>query len=78
VEAGWNRLILDLSQVDFMSSAGLRAIVTILKECRQRGGDLRLVGPNAAISRILEMTGFSDVMQIYGNIEQAVASFTIV
>jgi len=78
VEAGCNHLILDLSQVDFMSSAGLRALLVVLKECRYQGGDLRLVGPNPAIANILKITGFIGVMQVFDDVEQAVGSFAAV
>lgn len=78
VERGWNQMILDLRQVDFMSSAGLRAILIVLKECRHQGGDLRLVGPNAAIGKILKITGFIGVMQVFDDIDQAVNSFAMV
>jgi anti-anti-sigma factor len=78
VENGRNQLILDLSQMDFMSSAGLRAILMVLKECRHQGGDLRLVGPNAAIGRILTITGFTSVMQVFDDVKQAVNSFALV
>jgi anti-anti-sigma factor len=78
VESGWNQLVLDLSQVDFMSSAGLRTILMVLKECRHQGGDLRLVGPNAAIGKILKITGFIGVMQVFDDIDQAVNSFAMV
>ncbi len=77
VESGHHQVILELSRVDFMSSAGLRAILLVLKECRNRGGDLRLVGPNAAIARILKITGFAGIMQIFDGVEQAVNSFVM-
>ncbi len=78
VESGWNHLVLDLSQVDFMSSAGLRALLIVLKECRYQGGDLRLVGPNPAIANILKITGFTGVMQVFDDVEQAASSFATV
>ncbi len=74
----WSNLILDLSQVDFMSSAGLRMILMVLKECRQLGGDLRLVGPKPGIERVLQITSFTSLLKIYPNLKEAVNSFAAV
>lgn len=75
VESGHGQLVLDLGQVDFMSSAGLRAILEILRRNRQLGGDLRLAAAQAGIQRTLEMSGFTRILKSYATVEEAVASY---
>ncbi len=41
---GKNNFVVDLEKVDYISSAGLRELVSALKRARQEGGDLRLCG----------------------------------
>ena len=69
------RLVVDLGGVDFMSSAGLRAIMTSLKESRKHGGDLRLAAAQPGVEKILKMSGFTSILKSYSTLDQAVSSF---
>ena len=55
------RLVLDLTQVEFFDSAGVRLVDRLARDCERRGGRLRLVAPpgNRA-RRVLELVGMSD------------------
>lgn len=72
---GQKNLVLDLSQVDFMSSAGLRAILAALKECRQVGGDLRIAAAQPGVNKVLNMSGFTSILKTYPDLPAALASF---
>jgi anti-sigma B factor antagonist len=69
------QMVLDLSQVEFMSSAGLRAILASLKECRQKGGDLRLAAAQMGVDKILRMSGFTSILKSFPSIDEAVNSY---
>ena len=69
------QLVVDLSGVAFMSSAGLRAVLTVLKERRQRGGDLRLAAAQPGVEKVLKISGFTSIVKTYPTVESAVASF---
>jgi anti-sigma B factor antagonist len=75
VAGGFIHLVGDFALVDYTSSAGLRALLETVKETRQRGGDLRLAAVQPDVRRILELAGFTQILKLYGNIEEAVASF---
>jgi anti-anti-sigma factor len=75
VRNGQKQLVADLSQVDFMSSAGLRAILVVLKESRQQGGDLRLAAAQPRVENILKIAGLTNVLQAFPTLDQAIASF---
>jgi len=69
-------LVLDLSQTPFMDSAGMAALVSALKQCRQQGGDVRMVWPQAEpVKRILALTKFDRVFSMKLSVEEALASF---
>ena len=75
LEAGNVMLVGDLTLVAYTSSAGLRSLLATVKQARQRGGDFRLAGAVPAVHRVLEMSGFTTILKMYGAVDDAVASF---
>ena len=63
--AGHNQIILDLSGVDFMNSAGLRTLVNAFKRVRRDSGTLNLINPSESVMRLLELVGLDSVFTIY-------------
>ena len=55
---------IDLSKLDYVSSAGLRVLVTTQKLAHSRGGDLRLLHPTPNVQDVFEMTGLSEIMTV--------------
>jgi len=77
VGQGQRHLVLDLSQVPEMSSAGLRAIISAARLLRGQRipGDLRLAAPGRRITQVLELAGLLPVLRVFTDRDQAVASF---
>ncbi|MBQ6516068.1 STAS domain-containing protein [bacterium] len=63
LKSGYN-LILDCSKLVFLTSSGLRAILSIQKEVYANGGKMVLRKVNPDIMNIFEMTGFSNILII--------------
>lgn len=89
-EDGTSHILLDLSELDVLSSAGLRAIQNIFKlftpqtdveTMRRHEGEpykspyFKMVCPNPQIYYILNITGFVQNIPIYNNLDQALKSF---
>ncbi|MBX3010745.1 MAG: STAS domain-containing protein [Caldilineaceae bacterium] len=75
-DSGVKHIVLDLSQTPFLDSAGMAALVSALKQCRERGGDARMVWPQAEpVKRILTLTKFDRVFDMQASVEEAVAAF---
>ena len=55
---------IDLSGLEYISSAGLRVLVSTQKLALQRGGSMRLLHPIDDVMEVFEMTGLADVMEI--------------
>jgi anti-sigma B factor antagonist len=60
----FERLILDFRSVEYISSAGLRVIVTTQKKITSLGRQLELHNVNAHVKGVFDMTGFSKLMKI--------------
>ncbi len=75
VVGGTPRLVGNLAGVDYTSSAGLRALLETVKETRQHGGDLRLAAVRPEVLRVLELSGFTSILQVFPDVDAAVASF---
>jgi anti-sigma B factor antagonist len=74
--AGHERVIVDLSAVDFLDSTGLGVLVSGLKRFRTLGGDLLLVCPSARIIKVFEITGLTKVFSMHATVEDAVRAAT--
>jgi anti-sigma B factor antagonist len=72
---GRYNIVLDLSGVDYMSSAGLRSLVATVRECKRRSGDLRLTQPSERVSDVLKLAGLDSVFQVFDDPTAAVGSF---
>lgn len=68
-------LILDLSDVSFIDSRALAAIVQGMHSCQSKNGELCLSGPNKSVRRILELTRLDKAMKIFSSKSEAVASY---
>jgi anti-sigma B factor antagonist len=75
VGEGHVRLVGDLSEVEYTSSAGLRALLSVLRDARRGGGDLRLAAVHPPVLKILELSGFTTILKLYDDVDGAVASF---
>jgi len=71
VEEDKSYVVLNLTQVDFIDSSGLSAMVTGLKATKEKGGWLRLVGLNENISKVFELTRLNRIFDIYKNTEDS-------
>jgi anti-anti-sigma factor len=74
-EAGRVNIVLDLGAVEFISSAGLRVLVTTRKAVKGAGGEVVLAQPSAQVIETLEIAGLDVLFEKYPNREAAVAAF---
>jgi anti-sigma B factor antagonist len=70
-----NRLILNLQDIEYMSSAGLRAMVKAYQAAQKSGGDLRLSAVSEPIEVILRTVGMMQMFQMFPSDQEAIASF---
>ena len=63
IEADVKQLVLDMGEVVYISSAGLRVLLGAQKKMQQIG-KMKLTGVCEAVMDVLEMTGFADILEI--------------
>ena len=65
-----NRLLFDLSGLEYLSSGGLRVILGAAKEIRRREGKVALAGLNQYVYEIFDVSGFSSMIPIKDTVEE--------
>jgi len=76
IEENNYKFVLDLSQVDFISSAGLWVLVNAQKKCKRfNRGEVVLASVPQRIHDALDLAGFIPYFKVFGETAQAVGSF---
>jgi len=69
-----NKMVLDLTEVTFVSSAGLRVLLMVYRQLKAKDGKVFLVGVSDEIKDVMFMTGFITFFEISPTLEYALAS----
>lgn len=75
IESGARKVVVDLSECEFIDSTFLGALVVSLKKVTGLGGDLRLVGFQPAVHSMFELTRMYRVFESFKTKEEAISSF---
>ncbi len=75
IQANRCQIVVDLKDVEYMSSAGLRGLVSSLKAAKAGGGDLRIAQPSQRVREVLELAGLNTIFTTYDDVTEAVGSF---
>jgi anti-anti-sigma factor len=65
------KLIIDLSEVSFMASMGLRTIMMAARSLTDLGGKATIAGPQPNVEKVLETSGIGQVLGVYSSVEAA-------
>ncbi len=76
IEEGVKKIVVDISDCEFIDSTFLGALVVSLKKITSLGGDLRLVGFKPAVHSMFELTRMYRVFESYKTKEEAIQSFS--
>jgi anti-sigma B factor antagonist/stage II sporulation protein AA (anti-sigma F factor antagonist) len=68
------RLVVDFSGIDFVSSAGLRVVLTLLKRVKAANGVLALCAVQAPVKEVLDITGFTGMLDVHAGRAEAMAA----
>ncbi|MGB2819929.1 MAG: STAS domain-containing protein [Phycisphaerae bacterium] len=70
-ESAVRTIVLDLAELEFISSAGLGAILSARAKARPHGGEIRLINPRPFVLRILETTRLDHLFAILPSLQDA-------
>jgi anti-anti-sigma factor len=74
LDRGTLRLVVDCAGLEYVSSAGLRAILTISKELRRRGGVQAYCALREQVKEVFAISGFDTIIPIHDTRDAALAS----
>ncbi len=75
INQGKNKVLIDLSGVQHLSSAGLRVFVSVTRKLRSMSGNLVLVAPSLFLMDILKISGCQQVLEIANTLEEGLRRF---
>ncbi len=71
MEQGGSRWIYDFSALEYISSAGLRVLLTAVKKARSGGGSIAICGMQASLRDIFEIAGFTALFTEFETLDEA-------
>lgn len=70
-EQGKDKILIDLSKLEYISSAGLRILLVVAKRIQQKGGKVALCSLAENVKEVFEISGFSSIFKIFKVAEEA-------
>jgi len=77
INQGMRWIILDLTDVRYISSAGIRVFIAAAKTLKEKKGELLFSTPNKNVSDILRLSGLLKIFKVYPDNAAAIQSFTV-
>jgi anti-sigma B factor antagonist len=75
LEAGENRILLNLEKVKYMDSAGIGELVACYKRAKEKAGTVKLLNPSGKVYDLLQLTKLEEVFDTYRDEGEALGSF---
>jgi len=74
VDSGSKKILCDFSKTDYISSAGLRVMLSVAKKLQKIGGKVVLCSMKPFVYEVFKMAGFTQIFEIHETKEQALAN----
>lgn len=75
IKKGSYKIVIDLSGVSYISSAGWGIFIGEIKQIRMNGGDLKLVGMVGDVFEVFQLLEFQSILHAYQTVDEAKAAF---
>jgi len=75
IDGGEKRFVIDFSQLDYISSSGLRVLLMAAKRLRDANGKIVLSSLKDHIKEVFDIAGFSSIFPIFHSQEEAINGF---
>jgi anti-anti-sigma factor len=77
IESGIRQLAVDLSALEYISSAGLRVFLSAAKRMQPVQGKIVLAAPSAQVQQIFDIAGFTSILPICKTVNEACAACAV-
>jgi anti-anti-sigma factor len=74
LDKGPSKVVIDASDLDYISSAGLRVILTTAKKAKAAGGGLTIACARGNVKEVLNVSGFDSIFGLHDTVEAALAA----
>ena len=74
IDGGNNYFVVDFQQLDYISSAGLRALLMMAKLLKEKGGLVCFANVNGNVRSVFEMSGFASLFKMENSVAEALAT----
>ncbi len=75
VENGEYSILIDCERLDYISSAGLGALMGVIESVKNNGGDIKLCNTSSSVYRVFDILGFTELFQIFDSLEEGLKAF---
>ncbi len=75
INKGRNKILVDCEGLDYISSVGLRVLLSTMKKLKKSNGKLHLSGMNPTVKEVFDISGFSTIFTIFPKSPEALAAF---
>jgi anti-anti-sigma factor len=72
IAEGLTGLVVDLGELAYVSSMGLRSFISVAKVLQQKGGALRICRLKGLVKQVFEITGLLGMFRVYESVEAAI------
>ena len=74
-QSGTKKVVINVSDLDFIASSGLRSILVAAKLLKGSRGEIRICGANETVKKVFQTSGFDSLIRLCADEKEAVASF---
>ncbi len=75
VENNNYKILIDCKNLDYISSAGLGALMGVIETVKNNGGDIKLCNTSPSVYRVFDILGFTELFKIYPSLEEGLKAF---
>lgn len=76
IDGGKKLMVLDFAKVDYLSSAGMRLLLSTTKKLKAEGGKLHFCSISEEVMEIIKMAGFERILSIFPTEQEALKAFS--
>ncbi len=75
ISKGAGKLLLDMDSVEYISSAGLRVLLTVAKKLKKEEGEIKICSLKPYVKEVFDIAGFTQIFKIHDTTDEAIQAF---
>ena len=75
IEGGARKVLVNFEKLEYISSSGLRVLLTAAKQLKPDGGEIRICSLNDLVKEVFDISGFMTIFRVFGSESEALNDF---